>query len=44
MKNYEAPKLELLNITRDIIAYSGLTDDLDASYDAMGADLFSVLP
>ena len=36
MKKYEAPSLELLNMTSDIITVSGLLADLSASFDAMG--------
>ena len=43
MKKYEAPILELLNISDDIIMSSGLAADHSATFDAMGADLFSVL-
>lgn len=43
MKKYEAPMLELLSIGRDIITASGLAADLSITFDAVGADMFSVL-
>lgn len=43
MKKYEAPILELLSIGRDIITTSGLGVDLSTTFDAVGADMFSVL-
>ena len=43
MKKYEAPTLEMVDIARDIIMTSGLAADHSATYDAAGADLFSVL-
>ena len=43
MKKYEAPSLELLNISRDVIASSGLLADLSSAFDKIGRDMFSVL-
>ena len=43
MKKYEAPILELLTVTSDIITTSGLAEDMDVSYDAMGFDIFSAI-
>ena len=41
MKQYVTPNLEILTYPSDIIAYSGLEEDMDIAYDAMGADLFT---
>ena len=43
MKKYEAPSFELLNITSDVIAVSGLESDLSTTFDVIGYDMFSTL-
>ena len=43
MKKYEAPSMELLSISHDVIATSGLKADLSLTFDAIGVDIFSVL-